>query len=608
MKLIPVVVSALLLPVLVTAQEPRDSVNNKRDTSRAGQFIGNITRGKMSQRLLKSITRKSEGDPTRTVRSEEAFLPYEGKIIRRIDIRQLGFEKTVYDTTRNIRSTITRLGNALHSNSRDWLIHDNLFVKKNRPLNPWKLADNERYLRDLDFILDARFYIVPLAHTSDSVDLVVVTRDVFSIGGSFSPGSDFKSRFALYDANLAGWGQRVQINGLFEDARDPSFLYEVLYRKNSIGGSFVNGTVGYTQLNSASSYGPEEENAYYLRFDRPLVSPYTTFAGGMELSKNWSENYFQRDNTLFRDYRYVITDFWIGYNIGAKNNMANRNRHFLAIRAFEQHFTRQPEQTWEKTNPLYNNRRFVLSGLTFFKQNFYTTSYIYGFGRTEDVPYGHHLSFYAGGAEELGRTRAYFGLEAEKRIAGNHNEFYTLGFRAGGYHHGRLEDGAILAYASLLSQLIEYRSLLIRQLIDIDYARVFRQHTSLPLNINDSFGIRGFHADSLLGTKRFHIHTETVAFTTLSLFGFRIAPFIYGEMAFISQPNRGIFYDKPYYGFGGGLRTRNENLIFGTVELRISHFPRTLPGISTLNLSIIRNLRMKYTATFVKAPDFVRYN
>src|SRR5690606_15597603 len=105
------------------------------------------------------------------------------------------------------------------------------------------------------------------------------TRDVFSIGGSISPGSRLKTKVSVYDANLAGWGQRVQFNGLFENARQPSFLSEFIYQKNSIGGSFVNGTIGYTQLNSASSYGPEEENAYYLRFDRPLVSPYSLFAG-----------------------------------------------------------------------------------------------------------------------------------------------------------------------------------------------------------------------------------------------------------------------------------------------------------------------------------------
>ncbi len=598
----------IVLPSWVWAQDRPDSARVKTDTSQVEQIIERIRKSKVSQRLLKSITRKQHDDPTRPVRSEDAFIPHRGKIIRHIEIRQVGFDKTVYDTTRNIRNTITRIGNALHSNSRDWLIRDNLFVRENRPLNPWKLADNERYLRDLDFILDAKFYVISLGHTTDSVDIVVLTRDVFSIGGSVSPGSHLKTKFGLYDANLAGWGQRVAFNGLFENTRDPSFLYEVRYRKNSIGGSFVNGTLGYTQLNSASSYGPEEENAYYLRFDRPLVSPYTTFAGGIELSKNWSENYFNRTDTLFRDYRYRINDFWIGYNIGAKSNMANRNRHFIAVRAFDQRFTRQPGQPWEKNNPLYNNRRYVLAGLTFFEQNFYTTSYIYGFGRTEDVPYGHNVSVYAGWSEELGNVRPYLGVEAERLIAGKNSEFYTLGFRAGGYYNQGIEDGAVLAYGSLLSRLIEYRSLLIRQSITADYARVFRQRTSLPLDINDEFGIHDFTADSLHGTKRFHIHSETVAFTPVSILGFRLAPFLYGEMAMISPSQKSIFHDKPYFGFGGGLRTRNENLVFGTVELRISYFPRTLPGISTLNLSITRNLRVKYTGSFVKPPDFVRYN
>ena len=153
------------------------------------------------------------------------------------------------------------------------MIRDNLFIREDSPLNPYKLADNERHLRDLDFLLDAKFYIIPLNHSPDSVDIVVLTRDVFSLGGTINPSSTSKTSFRLYDANLGGWGQRMQFNGLVEADRDPHFAYEFLYRKNSIAGTFINATVGYTQLNTGSSYGEEQEKAYYVRFDRPLVSP-----------------------------------------------------------------------------------------------------------------------------------------------------------------------------------------------------------------------------------------------------------------------------------------------------------------------------------------------
>ncbi len=535
-----------LICVLATqplrAQE-KDTTRIKSDTTKSDTtgIINDIKDSQLTKRILKSITRKKTTNPVAAVRSEAAFMPYEGKIIRKIIIRHIDFQKTVYDTTKNIKNTITRLGNKLHSTSKDWVIRDNLFIREDKALNPYKLADNERHLRDLDFLLDAKFYVIPLRKNPDSVDIVVLTRDVFSLGGTVNPANPSRTRLRLYDANLGGWGQRLQFNGLIEPDRDPNFIYEFLYRKNSIAGTFINGTIGYTQLNTGSSYGEEEEKAYYIRFDRPLVSPYTRYAGGMELSRNWSENFFSINDSLFKDYRYVINDFWIGYNIGANSNN-DRSRHFIAVRAFDQHFTRVPSQEREQQRPLYNDQTFVLGSATFFKQDFYTSRFIYGFGRTEDVPYGHNISLITGWSRQRGLERSYFGLEAEKAMVSRLGEFYTIGIRAGGFRHNkRLEDATVLISGKLMSRLIPRGNFLFRQSIIVDYTRVFRQRTSVPLDINNEFGLQYFRADSLWGTKRFHIQSETVAFSPWQFLGFRFAPFAFGEMAMISGDDQSIF-------------------------------------------------------------------
>lgn len=583
----------------------QDSLKNLRDTT---NLIQDIKNSKVSKKFFKTITRKKTGSPTATIKSEDFFVPYTGKIIRKIIIRKIGFDKTVTDTTRSFKNTLTRMGNKLHGNSKDWLIRDNLFIHENKPVNPYKMADNERYLRDLDFLLDAKLFIVPLKHTEDSVDVIVMTRDVFSIGASFNPRSATKTRFKIYDTNLFGFGQRVQFTGLVEEGRSPAFGYEMLYRKNSVGGSFLNATAGYTQLNTGSSYGKEEEKAYYIKLDRPLVSPYTRLAGGMEVSRNWSHNIYQKGDTIFRRYLYRVNDFWIGYNIGANANYRDRNRHFLAIRAFDQRFTRLPSQNQEANNPIYNNRTYVLGGLTFFKQNFYTARYIYGFGRTEDVPYGHTMSIYFGWARQLGLQRPYVGVDVGKSLVSPNGQFYNLLFRAGAFNNDGLEDAAVLVSGTLTSRLINYGNLLIRQIIGADISYVYNQRISLPLDINNEFGIRGFVADSLWGTKRFHLNTETVAFTPLSLLGFKFAPFLSGEMAWLAPRNQTLFQNDAYFGLGGGFRTRNENLVFGTVEVRMMFYPRTYNDNSNFNIRVSSNLRVKYSATFVKPPSFVQYN
>jgi len=589
------------------AQE-KDTLKNPADTVRKGQIFNAIKNARVSKQLVRTITKKQSTNPTATIKSEDFFLPYEGKVIRKIEIRQLGFDKSVSDTTKSIRTSITKFGNRIHSQSKDWLIRDNLFIRENKAVNAYKMADNERYLRDLDFILDAKLFIVDLEHTTDSVDVIVVTRDVFSLGGSFNPRSPTRTIFKLYDTNLFGYGQRVQFSGLVDEQRSPVFGYEILYRKNSIGGSFISATGGYTQMNTGSSYGLEDEKSYYIKLERPLVSPYTRFAGGLELSRNWSQNVYDNAETVFRDYRYLVNDFWVGYNIGANGNYRDRNRHFFAFRAFDQHFMRHPDQQQEISNPVYSNRTYILGGLTFFKQNFYTARYIYGFGRTEDIPYGHTMSAYFGWSRQLGLKRPYIGLDIGKSIVSPNGQFYNFLLRTGTFNNDGFEDAAVLLSGNLISRLIAHKKLLMRQTFGGDITYVYNQRTSLPLDINNEFGLRGFVADSLWGTKRFHASTETLVFTPLELIGFKFAPFVYGEMAWLAPYNVSLFRSEPYFGVGGGVRTRNENLVFGTVEMRFMYYPRTFSDISHFNIRVSSNLRVKYSASFVRPPSFVQYN
>ncbi|NJM24316.1 MAG: hypothetical protein HC859_01060 [Bacteroidia bacterium] len=275
-----------------------------------------VTDNKVGKQVLETLTLDVNPDTLFNQKSEDAFLPYQDKIIRNIYVRHIGFERTLYDSARRLKNLVVKVGNALHSDTREWAIRDNLFIHDGQPLNAYQLADNERYLRDLDFILDARIQVRPVART-DSVDLIIHTRDVFSFGGRFSPRSADKYKFRLYDVNLAGWGQRLQFNGLYDAGRNPAFGPEIIYQKSSVGGSLANLSVGYTTLNSGSSYGEEEEAAYYIRLDRPLVSPYTRLAGGLELSRNWSKNYGSKADSAFRSYRYYVYDAWVGYNVGS---------------------------------------------------------------------------------------------------------------------------------------------------------------------------------------------------------------------------------------------------------------------------------------------------
>ena len=579
----------------------------KIDTT--NRIIDAVKDTRLTKEILKSVTRSAQKDDVLNVRSEEMYLPFEGMVIRQILVNHIDFERSITDTTKNIKNWIVKAGNTLHNTTKEWVIRDHVFFKENRRLNPYLLADNERFIRDLDFIVDARIIVVPLTHTKDSVDVLVVTRDVFSIGGSFSPRGVDETKFRIYDANFLGWGQRLQFNGHYDYNRDPRFGYEVYYRKSSLWGTLVNLTAGYTQLNTGSRYGTENEHAYYLRLDRPLVSPYSRLAGGMEFSRNWSSNIHQTADSLFRNYRYDVNDVWFGYNLGANENHRNQTRHFISARLFHQGFGQRPQLPGDDMNPTFNSRTYGLGSFTFFQQEFYKTQYVYGFGRTEDIPYGHNMSILAGWQNLLSLKRAYVGFDAEKSFVHSGGNFYTLSLRAGGFpYSGRWEDATLLLSGKLFSRLKTYKKFLLRQSADLDFTYVFNQRTNTLLDINYTYGLEGFRADSLLGTKRLHARYELVVYSPWTILGFRLAPILFADVAMIAPRNKTLFYDKPYVGIGSGIRTRNENLVFGTIELKFFYYPRIVEDISQFKVSVSTNLRIKYTAGFVRAPSFILYN
>jgi hypothetical protein len=96
-------------------------------------------------------------------------------------------------------------------------------------------------------------------------------------------------------------------------------------------------------------------------------------------------------------------------------------------------------------------------------------------------------------------------------------------------------------------------------------------------------------------------------FTPGSLLGFRFAPFSSIDMVAVNCIQCATNNDL-YWGFSAGLRTRNENLIFGTMEAKFTYVPKDQYGNSKFVFGFKQNLQIKNTGSFVKAPSVVFYN
>ena len=569
------------------------------------------------QSLMRLVSKKHPDSafspimPSLVAKAEVPYEPYKGKIIRNIYIRKFGFEKTFTDTAKGSTYFGTRLLNSLHRDTRTWQIRNNLFIQENTPLNVYVLSENERYLRSLNYIQDARILVKDLPG-SDSIDLIVVTKDLFSINGSISSFTSSKVKLKAAEENLFGTGQRLQVTGLYEKDRSPNVATAVLYGINSVNHTFIDATFTYSQINQNLGRNYTNEHAALLQLNRPLMSAYSRFAGGLTLGVNQSNNDYLLPDSFFYKYRYNIVDGWIGYNLGVKKLMANNNmrdRKFVSIRFFNNNFTKLPYQIGDQFNQWYNDKTGILTQFTFFKQNFYKTNYIYGFGTTEDIPTGYNVAVTTGWYKQLDLSRFYNGVDANFYRINGSGDFVQYFARAGGFwNKGHMEDAGLLLGTSFFSRLYVMNNFKLRQYFRFSYTRLFNRIGLDQLKINNPFGLRYFKNDSVIGDRRLSLHTETFVFLNYRAFGFQFSPFAFADLSWLTPENRSLVKTNFYSGIGGGVRTRNENLVFGTMEFRFVYFPRRIDGLNQFRVTGSINLRFRYNTSYVRAPDIIQLN
>ena len=584
----------------------------KSDTAHFPQWMKAMNSNKNAKKLLGTITREPEGALSPfLVKSEDAYLKYQGKIIRHIILKRIGFDKIVIDTARDLQSVIAKTANRLHTNSKESTIRHNLFVREGKPLNPYRLADNERLLRNLNFIMDARIFVKSIYKNPDSVDLLVVTRDVFSLSGAFDADIPKKYQFGIQEINLAGLGQRIQFGQVVDVNRNPHYGYEGAYQIINLKGSFVDAAIGYTNLNHGISTGNENESALYFNLSRALYQPFARWAGAIELSDNVSKNVYKKPDSLFAQYRYRVQDYWIGYSFGykqmPKDLRDNRKRKFIAIRGVEQNFLNASNiGLTERDRFTYRNKTTILTQLTFFRQDFYKTQYVVGFGRTEDIPYGYRISFTTGMEKELGNVRPYLGSELFYNNVRPAGTILTYNIKLATYLNNRNSKDAFMSFDfTRYNKIYKVNRMIVRHQTLLGYATLINQMTKRGINIRDGNGILGFMPDSLVGFQRATFSQEATVFMPWKVLGFRMAPVARVDLALIKL-GKGFIDSRNFFsGFSLGIRSRNENLILNTIEARLFYYPKTVERIDHFRFDITTNFRIRYPTNLVNKPATV---
>jgi len=173
-------------------------------------------------------------------------------------------------------------------------------------------------LREQPFIQDARIILVNVEGSTDLVDVVVITKDVFSIGGTVNVSAVDRVRLSVREENLAGTGSKISVSTLYEKDRRPNFGYGAEFINRNIKGSFINFKLGFQNYRNAFNSGRREETYAYAQIEKPLVSLYMRWIGSIEISQNKTSNAYIKDSLYISDFRYnyINTDAWVGHNFG----------------------------------------------------------------------------------------------------------------------------------------------------------------------------------------------------------------------------------------------------------------------------------------------------
>jgi hypothetical protein len=612
-SIIPVIIVSLLITVFI----PMMASGQTKDNS--DSFFLAKKKG-IWGKIGKSISISSKVQPTieeGVKKNEASFVKFKGKLIRTIIVQKLNFNGAVNDTSKTSKNFFSDIGNKLHPNTSDKVIKRNLFFTEGDTLYPALVADNERFLRDISYLQDARIIVRNSQNSIDSVDVIVICKDVFPVGGSAELGSAKMINFEVNNDNLAGTGDRIAFKNMIDLDRTPHYGIGAQYLKRNIMGSFINIELGYSNIEPAFNSGRKEETALFVKAELPLVSPYSTWTGGYESSLRFTRNNYISDSLYASDYKYEyrIFDSWVGYNIGAKKHIAdrfqNRRKYLLALRTVYRHFIDIPYINKTVYNSLYSNLTSVLASISVFEQDYYHTNFIYGFGRNEDVPEGFSLALTAGWTNKNDFSRPYLGFDYQRYYFTRKNAYVNYLFRFGTYYgSNQLEDLSLLTGLEYFTKLrkIKGSRWLTRQFISGSVTQLLRTKLNDPLRISSIYGLPEINNISIKASTRITGNYESVFYNTWKFFGFSFAPFGFTNISYLRTNGTTVSEGDIYTSIGAGVRTRNENLVFGTMELRAFYYPRALENMNVWNLVFNTALKYKYNSQLVRKPDFAIVN
>lgn len=588
---------------------PKDSLlfeQQQKNIKTSSEFYNkvNYTADKnfFSRQLYPLIFKKPQKGLPSDVVSETDSIPYqaaEGKIIRSIRIyKSEVFGSSIFDTAIVSDNSIDKALNKIHFNTHDAVIRNYLRVQEGDRLSPVLLSDNERIIRQSALFEDARF-MVSSTSDSDSVDLVLVIKDVFPLGFDILIRNANSSRIKLFNRNILGFGHQLEQSFELNTIDKPSFyMSEGAYKVRNIKSSFTDAKLIWQTKPEIRKIG--------IELSKPFISPETKLGGGINIQECSAGNIPGISNPATR-IDYTIYDLWSGYStIINRYKLPNAERSVFAVtgRYYNINYHHKPPVVLESNLPAVTINRYIAS-LSLVRSGYYLDNMVFSFGRTEDIPTGHLAQLTMGYETSLLADRYYMGIKLLSGQKIQKGGFIYSWFESGGYlTKNKFDDGIVAIGSEYISKLLKAGSYRLRSFGYLSYTSGINRSSIEELKINEGGYQKTYQNFYLTGDQRLKARFETVIFTPYYLFGFRFAAYSFVEAAMVAPSGKFILTSPVYPAIGLGFRIKNENLVFSTFQFGLIWYGK--PDVKGNNLffefSDIPEVELKQFT--IEAPEF----
>ena len=538
-------------------------------------------------------------------KTEDPNLKFSRSIIRSIEIIVLDpFGYSANDTSKTIVNPFQSAANKTHIKTSRWVVKNRLLFKKNETVELLKITESERLLRQARYINDARIFLTNGDDKTDSVDVLVIVHDKWTIDPSISGGST-EGKLRLRDKNLLGMGHTFEQKIGYNTTSGYSLSGN--YNFSNIRNTYIASDIFYYNSKITTELG--------VSFERLFYSPLTKYAGGLLFMKTWGTfNFYDSIKAINTAYHLDFTnsDIWVAksYKPGKGKSINRRSRAIIgALRYADTKFQTRPDYSIDTAKINFNSSLY-LGSLGYSLRKYYKDQFIYRFGANEDVPEGLMTQMvygYLNRSKEV--SRKYSGIEISQ---GKH--YPNIGYVSGNisygtfYKSGEKNNSTFNAGFYYFSDLALERKWYVRQFVSGKYTTGFNKPLAERITLK-SREMYGFNAGTLNGTSKLILNFETVAYSPYNIFGFKFAPVAFIGLGMLQTETNTLFESKLFQAYSIGLLVRNESLLNSSFEITFGAFPNQ-PGYdkAVYKLNPVTSFTLKVRSFEISKPSPVGYD